>query len=221
MLKGFGKTWAVIGGAIGLVSIVALVVAVVQLRQSKLASDAQDLAQSTQIAILLQQLDVQQELATLQANSISFGPTSTQIAREIQALQSTAVVLATKQASIYPFSVDFKVEANKEWTDSNILISKDDIVSVKWLSGQWRTASTYDWENGFDCLPDPCGDCLSTKASEASLLIKVGNGSIQCAGNSQYTSSETGNLWLSFNDHSGSFFDNEGEIIVRIIVSHQ
>ena len=91
--------WNKIGGVIGVVAILALVVAVVQLVQSNNAAKVQDLAQTTQIAILEQQLDVNREMATLQANISKSGPTAMAVATRMAELESTAVALAMAQTS--------------------------------------------------------------------------------------------------------------------------
>lgn len=98
MWKTLGNTWTIIGGIIGLVAIIALLVAVIQLFQSERASKAQDIAQSTQIAILNEQLKVQREMATLQAVSSGSGPTATAIGQRLAELNSTAVALSTQEA---------------------------------------------------------------------------------------------------------------------------
>jgi hypothetical protein len=92
--------WKTIGGVVGIATIIALLVAVVQLLQSKQASDAQDSAQATQIAILNEQLNVQREMATLQAGTSESGPAATAVAQRLAELETTAVALATREANV-------------------------------------------------------------------------------------------------------------------------
>ncbi len=100
MWKKLDVTWKTIGGLIGLVTIAALIVAVIQLKQSQSASVTQDAAQSTLIVVLAEQLQVQREMATLQANALGSGPASTLIVNQIRELQSTAIALSTQEARI-------------------------------------------------------------------------------------------------------------------------
>ncbi|MFN8414345.1 MAG: hypothetical protein U0Z26_18335 [Anaerolineales bacterium] len=91
-------TWRSIGEFVGAVAIITLIVALLQLRQSKEASNSQDSAQATQLALLQAQLDVQRRVATLQASGLESGPDSTLVANQISELQSTAIALATQEA---------------------------------------------------------------------------------------------------------------------------
>lgn len=95
-----GGIWKIIGGVAGLIAILALFVAITQLLQSQRSSNAQDFALSTQIALLQEQLEVQREMATLQASASGSGPASTLIANRLDELQSTAVALSTQEARI-------------------------------------------------------------------------------------------------------------------------
>jgi hypothetical protein len=96
--------WSKIGGVIGLVAILALLVAVIQLMQSNESAKTQDSAAATQIAVLKKQLDVQSEMATLQADMAKSAPAATAAAVRMVELESTAVALATVQASVKPVS---------------------------------------------------------------------------------------------------------------------
>lgn len=144
--------------------------------------------------------DLEITAATNQANSANITPTPT--------------------PSGYIIEQEVVVDAKQEWMDSGILINKDDTVSITYISGQWRTASTYPWSKGFDCS-STCKDCLLTEAPEASLIFKVGNGKMVCAGKSSFTSPSSGVLYLSFNDLSGLFHDNEGQITVKITITRE
>ena len=220
MQKNMMKIWAIIGGIGGLIAILALIVTIAQLRQDKMASDAQDITQSTQIAILHEQLFVLRQIATLQANSEGFGPTATHIAQQIQVFEGTAVALATQEANL-PYALDVVIAADKPWINSGVFVNKDATVSIKRISGRWRTTTTTYWQDGFNCSTTPCEDCLSTNAPRQSLIARVGDGAIYCAGNSPFKSSQSGNLMMSFNDGLGAFPDNEGQITVRITVTRE
>ena len=92
--------WSRIGGVIRVVGILALVVAVIQLVQSNKAAETQNSAQATQIAVLERQLNVQSEMATLQASTSGAGPTASAAAARVAELESTAVALVTAQAEV-------------------------------------------------------------------------------------------------------------------------
>jgi len=100
MEKNNVKLWQKIGEVAGLVAILALLVALIQLWQSKNDSESQDAAQSTQIALLNQQLLIQQQMATLQASTIGSDSNATAVAERMVELQSTAIALSTQQANL-------------------------------------------------------------------------------------------------------------------------
>ena len=83
-------------------ALLAFVVALAQLLQAYQAAEAQRSAQATQIALLGRQLDVQSEMATLQAGDSVPGPAATAAAVRVVELESTAVTLATAQAEAEP-----------------------------------------------------------------------------------------------------------------------
>ncbi|MCI0616979.1 SH3 domain-containing protein [bacterium] len=112
MKQDYKRVWRMIGEVTGFITILALLVTVLQLLQSKVASDSQDLAQSTLIALLQKQLDVQSEIATLQASSAGLGPTSTVIAERIVDLENTRVALATEEARV------------KQTPQSNVILAR-------------------------------------------------------------------------------------------------
>ena len=90
--------WNKIGGFIGIVTILGLVVAILELSQSNKNSQKQDSAQTTQIAILEQQLEVNREMATLQAGALNSDSAATAVVTRVAELESTAIVLATMQS---------------------------------------------------------------------------------------------------------------------------
>jgi formylglycine-generating enzyme required for sulfatase activity len=90
--------WNKIGGVIGIITILGLVIAILQLVQSSNASQEQDIAQATQISILEQQLDVNREMVTLQASVINPDSAATSVATRVAELEGTAIALVTMQA---------------------------------------------------------------------------------------------------------------------------
>jgi hypothetical protein len=100
MEKRFEGTWRFIGEFLGVLAIITFIATLIGIRQSNQASNAQDSAQATQITLLQEQLNVQREIATLQAGSSGIGPTSTIIAQRILELESTRAALATAEAKV-------------------------------------------------------------------------------------------------------------------------
>jgi hypothetical protein len=87
------STWVTIGGVAGLVAIIGLIVAVLQLVQNGIVVKAQSIDQATQKALAEEQLDLYKSLATLQAEDERTGPTAT------AAAQREAELLSTIEAS--------------------------------------------------------------------------------------------------------------------------
>jgi hypothetical protein len=94
-----GRIWTTIGGFTGLLAIVSIVIAYLQLRQADKASLSSDFTQASVIAIINEQLAVQREIATAQANPVQSGPTATIVAERIAQLVSTqeALEIARRQ----------------------------------------------------------------------------------------------------------------------------
>ena len=85
---------------IEIVTILGLIVAAAQLIRNEITGREQAIAIATQIAVLQKQLDVQCEMATLQARTLKSESTATAVAARMAELQSTAVALATMQAEV-------------------------------------------------------------------------------------------------------------------------
>lgn len=222
MKKNKLKLWQKLGGVAGFIAILALVVALIQLWQSKTDSASQDAIQSTQIVLLQEQLSIQQEIATLQANSSGFGPTATVITQRILQLESTRVALATKEANVKLIPINdltIEVRANIEWVNTKIIIDEGDTVDIKYVTGLWRGVKDGYWKNGTVCTPPQPGSIVPSADGNA-LIAKIGIDSTpRCVGNSPFVSSNSGILYLSHNDcPRGCFADNEGSVTFHIQV---
>src|SRR5690349_15381892 len=127
--------WKAIAGAIvGLATIIGLVVAVFALMQQINDSDAQNSIQQTQIALLEDQLAVQQAMATLQAiqsDPIGSAATQTAISQQLISLESTRVALATQARPLI-----------SPWKLSTVLLNQnfegDIVVGLSPISGNWN-----------------------------------------------------------------------------------
>jgi hypothetical protein len=108
------------------------------------------------------------------------------------------------------------VAANSEWKNTGMLIEGGEILQITHVSGKWHTEPGAPWINGFECTGE-CGDCLLPTAPEGSLIARVGDGDALCVGSSPFVSKNAGFLYLSFNDASGWWFDdNEGSLTVQV-----
>lgn len=134
MEKNLKQTWRVIGEFVGLVAIITLVFTILQLTESNQASDAQDAAQATQLILLQQQLDIQREMATLQANQSESNPAATIVAKRLQDLEITAVALATQAASLSTLA---------PVPDRTTLVQEDfedgTAQGISYIKGNWNT----------------------------------------------------------------------------------
>jgi hypothetical protein len=125
MWKSKKSIWQRIGEFAGLVAIIGVLVTLVQLSQSIGDSRSQASSQSTQIALLQEQLGIQQEIATLQVGASGAGPISTAIAQRIIELESTRIALATKEAGIQHAESDqtMQIQAGTEWVSTGLIVS--------------------------------------------------------------------------------------------------
>lgn len=87
------RAWTAIGGLAGLLTIIGLIIAYLQLNQAERASDSSDTTQATVLAIMNQQLAVQREIATAQAIPAQTGSTATVISERIAQLTGTQEAL--------------------------------------------------------------------------------------------------------------------------------
>lgn len=101
-----GESWSfrrfvrLLGGLIGIVTILGVVVAGLQFSQQLSSSRQEESAQATQVWILESQLDVQGAIATLQWESLNAGEVEkTEIAARLSALQNTQSALESIQPS--------------------------------------------------------------------------------------------------------------------------
>ncbi len=83
------RVWLLIGGLGGLIAIIGIAIGLSQILQAESTRRSGDRAQATVVAIMSAQLNVQQEIATLQAVSIKAGPTATIVAAKVAELQAT------------------------------------------------------------------------------------------------------------------------------------
>ena len=110
------------------------------------------------------------------------------------------------------------VNANIEWINTGITINQGETVDIKYVSGRWRGFPGNEWGDGTDCNAAFPRAILPT-ASGTALIARVGTGTPRCVGNTPFVSSNTGVLYLTYNDcPGGCFSDNEGSITVRVKV---
>ena len=175
-----GRVWRRIIDVAALIAVLTLVVALVQLWQSNMAANSQDSAQSTQIALLKKQLDVQNQIATLESSSLGVGPTSTVIAQRIIELEGTRVALATEEAKVKKIpqtDLTMTIPANVEWVSTGIAIERGDTVDIQYISGKWRGVKDGYWSDGTSCDGPQPGSMVSSANGNA-LIAKINYSSV-------------------------------------------
>jgi hypothetical protein len=116
----------------------------------------------------------------------------------------------------------FEVDPNIIWQDTGIILKESDSVRISYVSGKWRSASWYPWVGGF-IVEGECGDCILPTAPEDSLIAKVGDGEPFRVTSDLVLTGLNGTLYLSSNDcpTNECFSDNEGSIVVEIVITPQ
>lgn len=122
--------------------------------------------------------------------------------------------------------IDVTVPANVPWTDTGVLVEEGKEIRVTYLSGEWtanpKSSSGYN-ANGFDGPPARSGYVVPD-VNEGGLVGKVGERTFWIGMNGVVRGVGSGNLFLGINDdqnreYGDGYVDNQGELIVRIVVS--
>lgn len=122
---------------------------------------------------------------------------------------------------LYPTCVT--VKAAEIWKDTGIDVAEEEIVTVLYLSGQWKVnpqhREYYDAEGNLE-THTPCGYVLENR-HDGCLVGKVGDGEPFYIGKKQEVPRSSGRLYLIANDdieclYGVGYEDNEGEIVVEI-----
>lgn len=143
-------TLAKIGAVtVGIAGILALVVNLLQFQQAEQVSTEQDAAQATLIKILEEQLALQRQLATLEAEQSNTGPTDSAFALRATEIEATARHLATLQsqaeATIAPTPSPVTVESSHTPSPKPALAPPQ---LVEPLYGEYRSPITFSWLGG-------------------------------------------------------------------------
>lgn len=233
-----------LGGIAGIVAVIGLIVAILQLSQSissgqeqersQAASVAKQLeAQATIASYLERQLEVQYQIATLQAGGSGIPSTGTAIAQQRAELKSTEEALKGAKASFEvtataiairtptPNSVTMAVSGKQGWQSTGVEVNKGQRVQIIYKNGTWAGRAGLG-----PTFPDIWADAAGTgyqiyypefgiTGSFASLIGKVGDGPILQIGRSfDFVTERSGMLYLRMFDTDMS--DNAGSINVQI-----
>lgn len=113
------RLWTFIGGGsfAGLLAIIGTVIAYLSFVQQSTDAISSDQAQATIVSILEAQLQVQRELATIEANPVQTGPTATVLAQRANELVATQEVLETRRRNVE--STQTAIAINRTSPDNN------------------------------------------------------------------------------------------------------
>jgi len=176
-------------------------------------------------------------LITLIITSLACGisGSSTQAPPITQVIQVTQIVPVTQAppiTQVVPVTQivpavsqqEAEVYANKSWQDTGIEVRQGEIVTIRYVSGQWSPFSGY-YTDGQGCTdPNFCTQDLSILANwpdnivggiHATLIARIGNGQIIVVGNEiTFEAKDTGILLLRINDKNIS--DNSGSLTILV-----
>jgi hypothetical protein len=120
-----------IGGLVGLMTLAGLFIAFLQLLQAYSGAEGQNNANATQLAILGQQLTIQEQIATFQAEASEpiNSAEATSIAEEISQLRSTQAALEATFESLSPRGTPNQ-QSNAKPTDAQVTVVTEIIPPV-------------------------------------------------------------------------------------------
>jgi len=117
----------------------------------------------------------------------------------------------------------FKVDSQKKWQDTGVLVSDDRRIIIEYEKGKWSVGKT-GWQSfivdGEGYNPRQCANKKEDDIIVGALVGKIGNGHKIKVGNYYeiIESHETGNVFLRINDGDNFLFDNMGAITVKITI---
>jgi hypothetical protein len=127
--------------------------------------------------------------------------------------------------------VRFVIYANQGWQDTNIRVFSDEMVTVRYISGEWTGGiGKGNWYDGrgdliakYKCVenynPSICDEPMPN-VYNGTLVGKIGDSLIEIGNYLQFKSREEGDLFLRMNDHDEGLFDNEGVLTVEIEINN-
>jgi hypothetical protein len=147
----------------------------------------------------------------------SSNPTPTPQILTTESVVSTEIIDITSTPRVNELVT---VDANVRWVDSGILIQKDDLVKISYVSGLWGPSGS-SLHAGWNCDSPYYSAGLMPTAPGSSLIARIENNAPFCVGASPvFTSQYSGNLYFSYNDceSTGCFNDNAGSLDLKVVV---
>ena len=125
------------------------------------------------------------------------------------------------KALLPTFERQVGVDALVEWQDTEIEVREGDWVQIAYLSGTWtiwKGVDPYMDANGQGGRHETCA--LLPSANIGALIGRIGNTGPRLIGNNMaFSAQKGGRLYLSINDCTGAFSDNDGILIVRVTIT--
>lgn len=127
-----------------------------------------------------------------------------------------------------PDTYEISISANRAWQNSNIYVEAGDTIDFTHIDGQWTDwKGTTPYTNGIGMTGHICANmadpesCVEPipQAPRGSLIGKIGTWSFLIGNRRILTAEQTGYLYLRINDGDDGLFDNDGELVVQIILS--
>lgn len=137
---------------------------------------------------------------------------------------NSATPIPTLQASSEP--IVLTVSALDSWQNTGIFIQANDLVEIKYLSGQWSVGGGVFHDangtpSGYICSQRiPASECVEIvpDAVQGSLVARVSDSKMFIGNYSSFTSSTSGYLEIAINDGPDGLYDNSGEITASVAV---
>jgi hypothetical protein len=156
--------------------------------------------------------------------SISLPPA----APTVQVVPVTQIIVVTQVIPPEPSSpTPFEVYAHKGWQNTNISVSPTDMVTVRYISGQWTGGiGKGHWYDGrgdliakYKCVenydPNMCDEPIPY-VYNGTLVGRIGQDIFEIGNYLQFKPRQAGTLFLRMNDHDEGLYDNEGVLKVEI-----
>lgn len=157
-------------------------------------------------------------------------PTATLTPIPLSTATPTPVPLPTATPTPATPVSEFTVYANISWQDTNVYVDPENIVDIEYVWGTWTLArdrpSTHPWVDANGYIPErpewASGDHMKPLPGVpyGTLVGRIDSGEPFKIGQQlTFTPERAGNLFLVANDHETARGDNDGSILVRIIVN--
>ncbi len=108
------------------------------------------------------------------------------------------------------------VQANSDWQNSGVHVSKGTVVTIEYVSGFWRPwpGVNFDGKGCLSCNPQNDPNDIYVPCHHGSLIGRIGTQVFCIANGATITATDTGTLDLRINDKV--IYDDSGAITVRI-----